>query len=471
MGEKHLIGSKKKFDYNLWDFRIIRMESAAKEYITPIKKAEKKLFYPLSSAQKRLYVLQQMYPGSTGFNLPTVVALEGDLNIGQMDLAFRKLVKRHESFRTSFPMISNKPVQRIHLEVPFVVEYYDISVEWGADFEMIVKNFIRPFDLSRPPLLRVGIVKIDEKKNILMVDMHHIISDDLSMDIFIREFVCFYHGQELPPLDIQYKDFAWWQNQELEKGVLKRQEEFWISLFAGEIPELKLPFDCPDPPFSGFEGSHFGFGVKKDLIIKIKEIVNRTASTLNQFLLAVYNIQLSLYTRQEDLIVGYPVMGRNHVDLQPVIGMFINMLPMRNQPQGNKTFRQFLEEVRENTSNAYENKDYPFEELVVQLGLQGKAGGSHLFNVAFALHSREGIRAVSDTEILKVIPVEFEHKVSIFDITLRAYEAHDAISMVLEYKTPLFKPSTMKRYGKHYIEILKQVVENIDLKLKDIKKR
>jgi hypothetical protein len=365
-------------------------------------------------------------------------------------------------------MIAREPVQRIHQEVPFVMEYYDVTLEWGADVETIIANFIRPFDLSRPPLLRGGIVKVDEKRHVLMVDMHHIISDGLSMNIFIREFVKFYNGQELPSLDIQYKDFAQWQNQEREKGVLKRQEDFWLSLFEGEIPKLKLPFDYPVPPVPSFEGSRFGFEVEKDLIIKIKEIVNRTGTTPHQFLLAVYNILLSRYTRQEDIIVGYPVTGRSHADLQPVIGMFVNMLPMRNRPRGNKTFRQFLEEARENALNAHENQDYPFEELVVQLGLQGEAGGSPLFNVAFALHTREGTKTDSDTGILKVIPVEFEHKVSIFDITLRAYEAPDGLSMVLEYKTALFKPSTMEKYAKRYIEILEQVVENIDLQLKDI---
>jgi amino acid adenylation domain-containing protein len=444
------------------------IEAAQKEYVTPIKKAENKLFYPLSSAQKRLYVLQQMNPGSTGYNIPTVVALEGELNIGQMDLAFRKLVKRHESFRTSFPMIGNKPVQRIHLEVPFVVEYYDITVEWGAEVEMIAKNFIRPFDLSRPPLLRVGIVKTDENKHVLMVDMHHIISDGLSMEIFIREFVRFYNGLELPPLDIQYKDFARWQDRERERGVLKKQGEFWLSRFAGEIPELKLPFDYPEPPVPGFAGSRFGFEVEKDLIIKIKEVLSRTGTTLHQFLLAVYNILLSRYTRQEDIVVGYPVTGRSHADLQPIIGMFVNMLPMRNRPRGNKTFRQFLEEVRENAFSAHENQDYPFEDLVVQLGLQGEAGGNPLFNVAFALHTREGTKTDGAEGMLKVIPVEFEHKVSIFAVTLRAYEAPGALSMVLEYKTALFKRSTMEKYAKRYIEILEQVVENIDLQLKDI---
>jgi amino acid adenylation domain-containing protein len=444
------------------------IEKAQKERLRPIKRAERKLFYPLSSAQKRLYVLQQLEPRSTSYNMPTVVALEGDLNIGWMDMAFRELVQRHESFRTSFPMINSKPVQRIHPEVHFVVEYYDITVEWGANVEMIIRNFIRPFDLSRPPLLRVGIIKTDENKHVLMVDMHHIVSDGLSMSIFIQEFVRLYNGEELPPLQIQYKDFADWQVQQWEKGVFKKQEEYWLNRFAGEIPKLRLPFDYPTFAVSGFEGSHFIFEVEKNLLIKTREVLSRTGATLQQFLLAVYYILLSRYTRLEDIVVGCPVTGRSHADLQHVIGMFVNMLPIRSQPRGDKTFREFLEEVKENTFNAYENQDYPFEELVARLRLQGETGGNPLFDAAFALNTREGSKDEGKKGSLKVTPVEFERKVSIFAVTLRAYEAPVNLSLELEYKTARFKPSTMEKYAKRYIEILEQAVENIDLQLKDV---
>lgn len=431
--------------------------AAEKEKISPVEPVEKREYYPLSSAQKRLYVIQQMDPGSTAYNVPSAVMLEGAVDTRRMEEIFKVLVDRHESFRTSFRMVNEEPVQRIHDTVD------------GRQWFMGSEGFVRPFDLAKAPLLRMGIEKAADNRHKLMVDMHHIAADGLSMGIFVREFVRLYNGEKLFPLRLQYKDFCYWQNREREKGVLKKQEEFWLRQFAGDIPKLKLPADYPESPTVGFAGSRYKKEIHETLAAEIKEFAGRGGTTPHQFFLAVYTILLSRYSRREDILVGTPVTGRTHADFQGVTGMFVNMLALRNRPEGGKTFRLFLEEVKATVLAAYENQDYPFEELVARLGLQGETDKNPLFDVAFALHTLESQEAESDSKNdLKVTPLEFETDVSIFDITLRTFEAPGSLSIVFEYKTTLFKSSTIEKYANRYIEILEQVVDNPDIQLKDI---
>lgn len=456
------------------------IEKKRKTPIAPIKQAEKKLFYPLSYAQLRLFMVQKLEPRSIIYNLPTVMSLEGELNIGRMDMAFRDLVKRHESFRTSFYMVDKKPVQRVHREVPFVMEFYDITGEWQSEVATIVKNFIRPFDLSRSPLLRVGIIRIKESRHVLMCDMHHIIADGFSMAIFVREFLRLYYGENLTPLPVQYRDFAIWQRREKKKGLFKKQQGYWLKLFKDHALKLELPMDFPIPKKTAprsknrFSGSCFSFEPDTQLLSALNKTVTVTGFTLQHILLSVYYILLSRLSGQDDIVVGYPVNGRNHDDLQAVIGMFVNMLPLRNRPQGNKCFREFLQEVSDNAFDAFENQDYPFEQLVRQLGLKCDAAGNPLFNVSFTLQTKENFLENQLKEDifrgLSAVTMPIEQNVSIFDLNLRVFEdlGSGTISFEIEYKTALFKSATVANIAGLYLEIARQVTADNDILLKDI---
>ncbi|MGE5339957.1 MAG: amino acid adenylation domain-containing protein, partial [Candidatus Omnitrophota bacterium] len=448
------------------------IERSAKDYLTPIAPVEEKEYYPLSSAQKRLYIIHQLDPQSTHYNIPSVIALEGTLDISRIDGAFRSLVQRHDSFRTSFCEINDVPMQRIHRDAPFVVEYFELikpetatSHEAPLTVKTIIDRFIRPFKLFRSPLLRVGIIKTTENGYILMADMHHIISDGFSIDIFIGEFVRVYSNRELPRLHLQYKDYVSWQIREQKGWVFGKREEYWVQMFEGKIPKLNLPADYPTPSSMSFEGKRHLFEIGKELTLNIKACAKKTGTTLNQFLLAVFTILLSRYTRNEDIVVGCPVSGRTHADLYPVIGMFVNMLAMRNRPEGHKPFRQFLAEVKHHALDAYENQDYPFEELIVKLKLQGDSTGNPLFDAAFALNT---VEPNAERDVIKATPIAFDKKASIFDITLQVEEYPERFAMSFEYKTAIFKPSTMEKYAGRYIAILEQVVGNPDILLKDI---
>jgi len=248
------------------------------------------------------------------------------------------LIQRQESFRTSFEVVHNTPVQRIHppASVDFHLEYQEVSESENRleqEIETIIQDFIRPFDLSKAPLLRVGLVKLPRKKNLLLYDFHHIIRDLVSTGIFVREFINLYEGVALPPLRIQYKDYTVWQDNFFQSGTLKKQEEYWLSVFSHPIPVLNLPFDYPRPGVLSFRGEKIEFELGSDITGKLKQIQKESGATLYMVLLAIYNILLSRYSGQEDIIVGCPSAERTHPDLENVVGILLNTLALRNYPK------------------------------------------------------------------------------------------------------------------------------------------
>ena len=310
--------------------------AAEQSLYSAILPVEKREYYPVSSAQRRLYIIDKLEEAGTGYNIPGVMVIEGGLDRKRLETVFQELVDRHEAFRTSFEMKGGEPVQRIHHRVELTLHYREAAEN---EIDNIIQEFIRPFDLSQAPLLRVGLIKINELKHILMYDMHHIISDGTSMAILIREFINLYQGQSLPELRIQYKDFAVWQNELFKRGKIRKQEEYWLARFAGEIPVLNLPTDYTRPAVQSFEGDRIALNLGPELAAGINRLASETGSTLYMVLLAAYNVLLSKYSGQEEIIVGTPIAGRPHADLERMIGMFVNTLAMRNYPEGIKASR------------------------------------------------------------------------------------------------------------------------------------
>ena len=442
------------------------LQELKEEMYVSIKPAEEKNYYPMSSAQKRMYLLQQVYPDSINYNIPRVFVLLEELDRAKLENTFMKLIKRHESLRTSFRVIDGDPVQIIRENPRLDIEFYPIHEEEEA--RGIIKNFIRAFDLGQSPLLRVGLIDVEtNSKHLLMVDMHHIISDGVSDTILIRDFTQLYSGSTLPLLKLQYRDYSEWQNKMMESGRIKIQETYWLDRFKGEIPVLKMPTDYPRQDNLRAEGDFIGFVIDEELTKKINRTVSETGTTLFILLLAVFNIMLSKYTNQEDIVVGTDIAGRTHADLQKVIGMFVNMLAMRNYPTPNQSFRTFLGEVKTGTLEAFENQDYQFEELVNKLELARNPGRNPLFDVVFGVDNRD--RGKAGKEDLKVARYKFELRISPFDLILRAVPGKKTIIMVLNYSTALYERTTAEKLANHYVEILEQVMENNKTQLKDIK--
>jgi hypothetical protein len=329
------------------------------------------------------------------------------------------------------------------------------------------QNFIRPFDLSQAPLMRVGLIKREKDHHILMIDMHHIISDGLSIGILVREFVRLYEGEELPELQIQYKDFAGWQSKWFKTGEMKKQEDYWLNRFSGDIPILNLKTDYPRMGTQRFIGDNIRFIVEEDLCKVLNKVATETETTLFMILMTAFYLLLSRYTEQEDIVVGSPVNGRTHPDIENVIGMLVNTLAMRNYPVKNSTFRGFLAEVKKNVLGDYENQDYPLEELVRKLDFPKNFNRNPLFDVLFASENVNIPRL--EIKGLKFVPHPFDNQISHLDLVLYFLEVDDKIVLTLEYSTALYNAATTQRMLENYVEILQQITENSEIKLIDIR--
>jgi len=420
-------------------------------------------YYPVSSAQKRMFILNQFESENITYNMPAVFIVEGTLDKERLENGFKKLIQRHETLRTSFEVVNREPVQRVHKKIEFTIE----SIQRGKeDIKEIIKAFVRPFDLGKATLLRVGLVELNKDKHILLFDMHHIISDGVSMGILVKELIGLYQGQELPNLRIQYKDFSAWQNDLFQSEALKKQEAHWLKIFAGEIPVLNMPSDYPRPIVRSFEGDRFNVSIEEELTEALNKLAMKTGTTLYMVLLAAYNVLLSKYTGQQDIIVGSPITGRSHDDLENMVGMFVNTLAMRNNPVENKSFLDFLQEVKDNALDAYEYQDYQFEELVDKLNIERNLSRNPLFDTMFVVQNTN--TTTLEINNLRFSPCEFEHKVAKFDLTVEAIEINNRLEFILEYYTKLFKKETIERFGRHFVNLLKSITMQPQCKLGDL---
>jgi len=442
------------------------IEKAGKERFVSIPAVEQKEYYPLSAAQKRLYILNQLAPGSVNYNVFLKLILVGALCREKFIDAFIRLIDRHESMKTSFHLVENQPVQRVHEEVAFKVEYHEVNSTAGsAEGETgqavsFIKEFVRPFDLARAPLLRVGLIKQEEEKYLLVMDMHHIITDGLSLGIFARDFMTLYEGVEPGPLQVQYKDFSLWQCREKEKGTFKKQEDFWLQQYKGDIPVLELPLDYPRPAVQRFEGDMMRFRLDEGTVAGLKNLALRENATLFMVLLGIFNILLWKLSGQDEIIVGTPVLGRPHAQLESTIGMFANTLALKNHLSGQKTVGEFLQEVKILTLAALQNQDYPFEELVDQVVLNRDVSRNPLFDVVFDYGSQDDFGGIANLEIpgLKLISPGSEINTSKFDLTLMCLEAQTNLLFTFEYSTNLFKKTTIQRLIHYFKELVSTIL-------------
>ena len=427
--------------------------------IEPIKEKE---YYETSSAQKRMWVLQEFDQESTAYNMPGVLKAEGKIDKQHLEAVFSKLIKYHESLRTSFHL-AEEVVQRISERVAFQIEYTEETEEQADD---VIKGFIRPFDLSQAPLLRVGIIKTGEDRHYLMFDTHHIISDGVSMSILIREFIALYGGEVLEAPRIGYKDFSVWQNEYLKSEGMQEQEKYWLERFSDEIPILDLPLDYVRPVVQSFEGASEAFRLGSGLTEKINDLARETGTTMYMVLLSMVNILLSKYSGQADIIIGSPIAGRHHADLEGIIGMFVNTLVMRNYPESGKTYEEFLSEVKETALKAYENQDYQFEELVDKMNLRRDVSRNPLFDVMFELQNIE--KNELEIEGLSFTEYESSQGLAKFDLTFSATEVGDEIVFNVEYGVKLFKHETIERMMVHLRKLIEVLTTDQSILLEDI---
>jgi len=457
------------------------LKSAGKDKFQALEPVEEREYYPLSSAQKRLYILHSMEKETIHYNIPMAFNLEPSADLTQFEEIFRRLIRRHESLRTRFTMKDGEPVQfiRKYEDVPFHIEYYETQ-------EPSIHRFFRPFDLEKPPLLRVQVIahkqnppvppvnsvansislpgneiENNKAKLWLIIDMHHIITDGISQQVLIREFEHLVEKRgDLPVIPFQYKDYAMSQKADEWTKRQENQEKYWKKEFEGEIPVLNLPLDYPRPSIQSFEGSRYKFLIEAPELDALKQIAANEGSSLYMVLLSIFYIFLWKLGSQEDIIIGTPVAGRRHNDFENIIGMFVNTLALRNAPKGEKSYKAFLHEVKENVLEAFENQEYPFEELVEKVSLQRDPARNPLFDVMFSFINLIDPSVGGSPVFHHLKPLDYDFRKSKFDLTLSAAQSGHGLELDFEYCTRLFSPETIRRFAGYYSNIVRFLIHN-----------
>jgi amino acid adenylation domain-containing protein len=433
--------------------------------------AEEKL--PLSFAQQRLWLLDQLEPGSPAYNIPIPLRLRGPLDMQALKKSLGEIVRRHETLRTTFAPASGigsqagKPMQKIAPPAdvdlrPVDLRYLPVDEREAAAQSMLSEEAQRPFDLETGPLFRVSLLRIGDEDHMLIANMHHSIADGWSIGIYMAELEALYGafaaGQPspLPDLPIQYGDYAAWQRKWLEGERLQTQLDYWRNQMRGAPPALNLPTDRPRPPMQTYGGSHLTFSLPGKLYGGLKELGQREGATFFMTLLAAFQALLYRYTGQPDVIVGSPIAGRTQAETEDMIGFFVNSLVLRTHLGDNPSFREALQRARETALGAYAHQDVPFERLVEALQPERDLSRSPLFQVMFMMESAPP--AAPRLGDLRAEFVEMETGTSKFDLTLYLEEAGDHLEGSLEYNTALFDRPTIARMAGHFRTLLEGII-------------
>ncbi|WNG36166.1 amino acid adenylation domain-containing protein [Archangium violaceum] len=432
---------------------------------------------PLAFTQQRLWFLDQLEPGSPVYNIPAALRLSGKVDTEALHRAFEELVRRHESLRTLFVTRDGQPVQLIapFISVPLeVVDLEDVpaSEREARAQKLAHQEALRPFDLARGPLLRTSLLRLGTNDHVLLVTLHHIISDGWSTGVLVREvaslYAAFAAGQQplLPPLPVQYADFALWQRSWLQGEALDAQLRYWRQQLSGAPALLELPTDKPRPAIRSHRGALHTFRLPPSLSQALATTSTQHGVSLFMTLLAGFQVLLHRYSGQDDLSVGSPIAGRRSTELEGLIGFFVNTLVLRSRFSSGMSFRDLLRQVRDTTLSAYEHQDVPFEKLVEELSPQRSLGHSPLFQVSFSLQNTpsEELRLPG----LTLRPVDFDVSTAKFDLSLALSEGPQGLTGFLTYNTDLFEADTVARMMRHYLVLLEALTSRPDTALRDL---
>lgn len=423
---------------------------------------------PLSRAQQRLWLLDQLTPGSPVYNIPAAIRLTGPLKPDVLERSVNGIVRRHEVLRMTFPLRQGGPEPAIRADLAISLPVVDLCHLPLAEREAEAQRLAReegglPFSLAEGPLLRTTLVRLGEEEHLLLLTLHHIVSDGWSMGVLVRELSEFYRALSAasvvtpPALPIQYSDFAAWQDSWLRGDNLERQMGYWKQKLTAPLPTLELPTDRPRPALRSTRGAVRTVALTAELVTALKDLSRREGSTLYMTLLAAFKVLLYRYTGQEDLLVGSPVAGRTRTELEGLIGCFINTLVLRTDLSGDPSFRELLQRVRRTTMEAYAHQDLPFEQLVEALNPERNLSHTPLFQVLFVLQNTPMPRL--ELPNLKLDPVEYDQGTAKFDLTLTVEETPTGTTARLTYNTDLFWNATANRILGHLQTLLAAVVE------------
>ena len=422
--------------------------------------------FPLSFAQERLWFVDQLSPGNPAYNIVRATKLEGNLNTKVLEKSIEYILHRHEILRTTFIFNQDEPKQVIHTGLSIPMPVIDLKHLSKGQQEETIKELkdresLFYFNLEKGPMIRTHLMELSSIEHVFLLVIHHIVSDGISAEIFLSELIRLYRSfsqgevPRLPELPVQYVDYACWQRRWM---LGEKQGEYWINDFKGEIPILEIPTDYSRPMMQSFEGDIIYFQLDTETQSALKELALRERTTLFILLLALFNVFLSKISGMEDIVVGSPVAGRRHQMLKGMIGMFVNVLPLRNFPRRANRFRDFLVDVSTRTIKAFENQEYRYEDIVEKTEVIRDTGRNPLFDVAFLFQNQE--EAKLEISGLKFLPLPYEPKTSKFDLTLEVIDTRDILRFSIEYSIKLFKRETIQRFIRFLKNIVSTVIRN-----------
>ncbi|RKG75011.1 non-ribosomal peptide synthetase, partial [Corallococcus exercitus] len=456
-----------------------RLVNARRTQAPPLVRAERKDAPPLSFAQQRLWFIDQLEPGSPLYNMPLALSLTGDLDVDALRASLDALMARHESLRTTFRMEAGKPVQDIHAEAHVPLELVDLTglgsraAKQAEAQRLGYAETLRPFDLKRGPVIRALLLKLDAREHLLVLHLHHIVSDGWSLGILVREVTALYEARRagrppvLPELPVQYADFAVWQRGWLQGGVLQAQVEWWKHQLSGASFVLDVPTDRPRTATASQRGGLTRVTLPRALSERVDALAQAEGATPFMALLAAFQAVLSRVSGQDDVLVGSPIANRRHAETEGLIGFFVNMLVLRGRIGARTTFRELLAQVRATTLGAYEHQDIPFEHLVEALQPERDLGRTPLFQAMFALQNAP----VSELAVpgLSVAPAHFEGEtLSQFELALDLHRTGDGYEGAFRFAADLFDANTIERFVAHLRRLLEAVCDAPDLPLADV---
>ena len=443
----------------------------------PVTRVPRDRPVPLSFAQQRLWFIDKLERGSAFYNLPVAVALSGELDVDALEQTVTEVVRRHEVLRTRFVEVNGEPVQVIEESAPLHLPVTDLGEFIEAEREAEVWRLAQAeastaFDLSRGPLLRVQLLRLGETEHVVLLTLHHIITDGWSTGVLIKEVATLYAAYRvgetspLPELELQYGDYAAWQRGWLQGEVLEAQLRYWQRQLGGELPVLELPSDRPRPAVQSYRGASSAVSLSSNLTEALQELSRREGVTLFMTLLAAFQVLLYRYSGQRDVLVGTPIAGRGLGKSEEAIGYFANTLVLRTTVNGEQSFRELLRQVREVALEAYAHQETPFEKVVEAVQPKRELSHHPLFQVLFALHNLPAQEiALSD---LTLSWMEAEHRTSRFDLALELRVRGEGIGGKLEYSTDLFEAETVERLLEHYENLLASVVAAPEQQLSEL---
>ncbi len=436
----------------------------AKAPAPPIVPAERPPELPLSFAQQRLWFLEQLEPGTSRYHIPDVVRLRGRLDIARWENCLNRIVARHETLRTGLHTVEGRAVARIIPEMRVSIPVSDCSEEQAP--EVIAAEIRKPFDLATAPLFRLRLLRLAQDDHILVVTMHHIVSDGWSAGVLIREFVALYQDVRLQPLPVQYADFALWQRNWLKGEILESEIAYWVAKLGPDLAPLELPTDRPRPPVSSGRGAGWKFGLSQRVSDKIRRLGGKESATSFMVLLAAFQALLHRYTGQDAITVGSPIANRTRREIEPLIGFFVNTLVFKADFSANPTFRDFLQQVRETALGAYAHQDVPFEMLVDKLQPARDLTRTPLFQAMFILQNTPP--AALSISGLRLEPLPVEIKTTAFDLTLAMSETANGFAGAIEYDADLFDEGTVARLAERFERLVEAVVDHPERRISQL---